>query len=233
MIHPLSTYNHILENWVYASAAARTGATGFLAGDVGKIAYQSDLGQYWRLTATTPTWALVDKGGQYNASVASVSAGYAADTYLAGSSVLADAGAWKAKAIYHCIFDMVKTAAGVAAFTVNVRMGTLGTTGDASVLSLAFAVGTAVADTGLFALDLVFRTVGSGTTAVVQGLLSCWHHLAATGLITTGASGFGLIIGTSAGFASTTQTILGLSVNGGAAFSGTNTLVAADIFGNN
>ncbi len=233
MLHPLSTYNHILENWTYVNAAARTGATGFLSVDIGKIAYQSDTGQYWRLTATTPTWALIDKGGQFNASVVTVSAGYAADTYLAGSSITVDAGVWKAKAIYQCIFDMVKTAAGTAAFTLNVRMGTLGTTGDASVLSLAFAVGTAVADTGLFSVFLIFRTVGSGTSAVIQGMVSCEHHLAATGLITTGASGSGTIIGTSAGFNSTTQTVLGLSVNGGASFSGTNTMVLSALSNNN
>ncbi len=233
MIHSSLTLNHILENWVFANAAARVAAGSYVTADIGKVAYQTDTGQYWRLTATTPTWALIDKGGQFNASVVSVSAGFATDTYLAGSSVLVDAGAWKAKAIYQCIFDMVKTAAGTAAFTLNVRMGTLGTTGDASVLSLAFAVGTAVADTGLFSVFLIFRTVGSGTTAVVQAIVSCEHHLAATGLITTGASGSGTIIGTSAGFNSTTQTTLGLSINGGASFSGTNTVVLSQLSNNN
>jgi hypothetical protein len=57
MRHQDLTINHILESWVYANAAARTGATGFVAGDIGRIAYQSDNGTYWRLTATTPTWA--------------------------------------------------------------------------------------------------------------------------------------------------------------------------------
>ena len=45
-------------SYFYTNAAARTGATGFVAGDVGKIAYQDgNPGSYWRLTATTPTWA--------------------------------------------------------------------------------------------------------------------------------------------------------------------------------
>lgn len=168
--------------------------------------------------------------GLSNFSNATVSAGYGADTYLAGSSItIPTAGGWVAGAIYRGVFDMVKTAAGTAAFTITVRMGTLGTTGDASVLSLAYAVGTAVADTGRFSVELVFRTVGSGTSAVIQGMTTCVHHLAVTGLITTGASGVGVIVGTSAGFNSTTQTILGLSVNGGASFSGTNTMVYADI----
>ena len=166
--------------------------------------------------------------GLSNGSAASVSAGYAADTYLAGSSItIPVAGAWKVGTLYSCVFDMTKTNVGTAAFTVTVRMGTLGTTGDASVLSLAFAAGTAAVDTGLFELLVNFRTVGSGTSAVIQGAIQCTHHLAATGLITTGASGTGIILGTSAGFNSTTQTILGISVNGGASFSGTNTLVQA------
>jgi hypothetical protein len=164
-----------------------------------------------------------------NASTAAVSAGYASDTYLAGSSITVPAGSWRAGQTYRCRFDMTKTGAGTAAFTVNVRMGTLGTTGDASVLSLAFAVGTAVADTGMFELLVNFRSVGSGTSAVIQGVIMCNHHLAATGLITTGASGTGIILGTSSGFNSTTQTIIGISVNGGGSFSGTNTIVQAEL----
>ena len=182
-------------------------------------------------------YAIDDNGVPYalmpvtNASSVAVSAGYATDTYLAGSSITVPAGSWRVGQIYRCVFDMVKTANGTAAFTVNVRMGTLGTTGDASVLSLAFAVGTAAIDTGVFDLQLVFRTVGAGTSAVVQGIIRCTHHLAATGLVTTGASGTGIILGTSAGFASTTQTIIGISVNGGASFSGTNTLVQSELIG--
>jgi hypothetical protein len=43
--------------WFYANAAARTGATGFVNGDLGKIAYQDGSpGTYWKLTSTTPTW---------------------------------------------------------------------------------------------------------------------------------------------------------------------------------
>ena len=55
-LHSNQTYNHPIENWVYPNAAARTGATGFVTADIGKIAYQTDTGQYWRLTATTPVW---------------------------------------------------------------------------------------------------------------------------------------------------------------------------------
>lgn len=168
--------------------------------------------------------------GLNNASAAAVSAAYAADTYLAGSAItIPTAGGWVAGSRYRCEFDMVKTAAGTAAFTITVRMGTLGTTGDGSVLSLAFAAGTAAADTGWFDLDVVFRSVGAGTSAVVAGIVRCTHNLAATGMTTTGSGGTGTFGGVSAGFNSTTQTIIGLSINGGASFSGTNSLVFASL----
>jgi hypothetical protein len=49
----------VTPKWAYANAAARTGASGFVAADVGKIAYQVDTQAYYTLTATTPTWATV------------------------------------------------------------------------------------------------------------------------------------------------------------------------------
>jgi hypothetical protein len=48
---------HKVHNWEYANAAARTGASGFIASDVGKWAKQLDDGSFWELTAVTPTWA--------------------------------------------------------------------------------------------------------------------------------------------------------------------------------
>jgi hypothetical protein len=165
-----------------------------------------------------------------NRSTSTVSAGYAVDTYLAGSNITMPTAGPVVGTTYHCLFDMVKTGAGTAAFTANVRFGTAGTVSDTSILSLAFAVGTGVIDTGTFELWLHFRTVGSGTSAVVVGTLQCRHHLAATGLVTTGASGMGQITSVSSGFNSTTAgAILGLSVNGGTSFSGTNTIVEAQL----
>jgi hypothetical protein len=164
-----------------------------------------------------------------NFSAASVAAGYAADTYLAGSSIAIPTGGWIAGGRYVCVFDMVKTAAGTAQFTITLRLGNAGTTADASIISFAFAAGTAAVDTGLFEIFCHFRTVGATTTAVMVGTAYCSHALAATGLISTGASGVGQITTVSSGFDSTTANgVLGLSVNGGASFSGTNTIVEAE-----
>jgi hypothetical protein len=152
--------------------------------------------------------------------------GYNVDTYLGGSNItIPVAGAWRQNTIYECVFDMTKTAAGTAAFVITVRMGTLGTTSDAAIVAFTFGAGTAAVDSGQFLVSLLFKSVGTGTSAVLGGIATCHHHLAATGLVSTGASGFGLVPNASAGFNSTTQTVIGISVNGGASFVGTNTFV--------
>jgi hypothetical protein len=166
-----------------------------------------------------------------NRSVSTVSAGFAADTYLAGSAIALGAGGPVVGTKYRLIFDMVKTAAGTAAFVVTVRYGTAGTTADTAILTFTFGAGTAVADTGKFELELHFRTVGSGTSAVVVGNLKLLSFLAVTGLASTpvNVGGIRLITTVSSGFNSTPAgSILGVSVNGGTSFSGTNTIVAAE-----
>ena len=49
--------------WTYADAAARTGATGFVATDVGQLAYQKDTQIYYRLQTTAPTWTQDNTNG--------------------------------------------------------------------------------------------------------------------------------------------------------------------------
>lgn len=53
--------------WTYANAAARTGATGFVASDIGQLALQNDpppaVPTYWRLQTTAPTWTPDTSGG--------------------------------------------------------------------------------------------------------------------------------------------------------------------------
>lgn len=50
---------HEVANWRYANAATRIAATGFIATDVGKFAWQLDNNTFWVLTAITPTWAQI------------------------------------------------------------------------------------------------------------------------------------------------------------------------------
>jgi hypothetical protein len=149
------------------------------------------------------------------------------DIYLTGSNCVVTAGDFKAKGQYRCTFDMAKTA-GTGAIVISVRVGTLATTGDAAVLTFTFGAGTSVADSGLFDVWVTFRTVGSGTSAVVVGSAKCVHTLATTGLINN--ANVWPIVGTvSSGFASNTATNIGVSFNGSTAFAGTNTLVQAQL----
>lgn len=63
--------SHFAHAWEYADAAARTGASGFVAGDVGKLARQLDDNSFWVLTATTPSWVKVSGAGSGEANTAS------------------------------------------------------------------------------------------------------------------------------------------------------------------
>ncbi len=55
--------NHVIHAFTYADATARTGASGFVSADVGKVAKQTDTNTYWLLTVTTPTWVEITSTG--------------------------------------------------------------------------------------------------------------------------------------------------------------------------
>jgi len=165
-----------------------------------------------------------------NQSVTTPAAGFAADTYLVGSSILLPNGFARVGTTYRLSFDVTKTGAGVAAPVLTVRFGTLGTTGDAAVLTFTFNIQTAVIDNGIFDIIATFRTVGSGTLAVLQGIANLRHNLAATGLGSVNPAGWQSVIVTSAGFNSTpNSSIIGCSVNGGTSAAWTISLVRATL----
>lgn len=194
----------------------------------------SALSGYGRLVSnsTTKRLTLVDDagkaetiGGITNHSTANQTP-FATNTYLAGSSIAIPPALVRIGTTYRLRFDMAKTAAGTAALAVNVRFGTAGTTADTARLTFTFGAGTAAVDMGWFELLAHFRAVGA--SAVLVGILRCEHHLAATGLVSTGAAGGGILTVTSAAFdATVANSIIGVSVNGGSSFSGTNTVVQA------
>jgi hypothetical protein len=57
-LHRTQTDNHKVESYTYANAAAREIATGFITADIGRLAYQADTGEYYRLTSIAPTWQI-------------------------------------------------------------------------------------------------------------------------------------------------------------------------------
>ena len=84
-------------NWEYANAAARTGATGFAAFDVGKIAKQTDNSTYWELTAVTPTWVQV--GGNSSIQI-SISIGAEDGNQITAALQVQDPGGASLSGIY-------------------------------------------------------------------------------------------------------------------------------------
>lgn len=160
-----------------------------------------------------------------NASTSSQTSTFATDTYLAGSFITFPF-APRVGTTYKLWFDVTKTAAGTATPIITVRMGTAGTTADTSRVAFTFGAGTAVADTGIFEVIVTFRSVGSGTSAVAQGIAQLTSNLTTTGL----SNAVKARATTSSGFDSTTANLgIGVSYNGGTSASHTVNLVRAEL----
>lgn len=163
-----------------------------------------------------------------NASVGAQGAGFSSDTYLTGSNISIPSGQPVAKTIYRCTFDVVKTGAGTVTPIVTIRIGTAGTTADTARCTLTFNAGTANADTGEFTVTAVFRSVGSGTAAVLAARAALVKGATATtGLVNLVGQ---TVTSVSSGFDSTVaNSIIGCSFNGGTSFSGTVQVVESEL----
>jgi len=153
----------------------------------------------------------VSLGRLRNWSVAAQGAGFASDTYVTGSAILIPSGYPLVGTCYTCRITASKTGAGTATPIVQIRIGTAASTADTSRCSFTLSAGTAATDVGEFEVTGVFRTVGSGTAAVLQGFL---------GLTSQATTGFSSLLKgvqtTSGGFDSTVaSSYIGVSVNGG------------------
>jgi len=164
----------------------------------------------------------------YNASVAQQGAGFATDTYLIGSSIPIPDSSLKIGSRFYCVFNVTKTGAGTVTPIINIRFGVNGSTADTTRGTLTWTAQTAAADEGVYEIWATFRAVGSGTSAVLQTLGRLTHRLVATGFGNTAVSE--PEIATSGGFDSTvSNSIIGLSVNGGTSASWTVQLVQAQL----
>lgn len=197
--------------------------TGTIA--AGESVVLNEMGEWYAYTSSGVIKSGAQTGTLWNASTASMAAGLATDTYITNSNIAIPLQGVKVGSTYRCVISVSKTAAGTATPIVQVRIGTAATTADTSRLSFTFSAGTAATDVGLFKVIATFRTVGSGTSAVLQG------HCALTSQPTTGFSS--LLKGvqtTSAGFDSTTaNSFIGVSINGGASAVWTVTQVFAEL----
>lgn len=167
----------------------------------------------------------VDVSPRVNESVSSQT-GFAADTYLVGSSLAVPVGWPIVGSAYKLVFDVTKTAAGTGTPTITIRYGINGTIADTSRCSFVFGAGTAAVDVGRFEVLCDFRTVGSAGAAVIQGLASLTSNLTVTGI----SNAVKAVLNTGGGFDSTVaSSFIGASYNGGASAAHTIQLVRAEL----
>lgn len=93
-----------------------------------------------------------------------------ADTYVTNSDLLIPSFGMKVGQQYRWEFTITKTAAGTAAFVLNVRIGSLRTTSDASRLALTQAIAqAATASSCIMVVTLSVRAVGVATGVIAGG----------------------------------------------------------------
>lgn len=135
-------------------------------------------------------------------------------TYITGSNIAVPAGKLQIGTMFRWIISLTKTAAGVAASTFDVAVGTAGTTADTARLSFTKPAGTAVADEGLVEIMVTCRGPLSAV-GIFAGEFRMTHNLSATGhMVIPGAC----VSTISAGFDVTTANlIVGIAITTGAA----------------
>jgi hypothetical protein len=212
MNHPNSTFNHVAENWSYPDAATRVADATTIAQDIGKIAFQSDNGSYWRLATSgaTPVWQQVAEPVD-NVSTSSQSPAAATRTYITGSQI--KLGKLKVGSRFRWKFNLTKTAAGVASSTIDVALGTAGTTADTARLSFTKPAGAATADEGWVEIEVIVRAISATGVIVGEFVMSAANT---TGGHFTSGKQVHVVNVVSAAFDTTAPTFIGVCITTGA-----------------
>jgi len=137
-------------------------------------------------TTGNPSVRFVDDAGNNrrlgalrNYSVVSQAPGAAARTYITGSRIDVPVNKLQVGTSFSWMFNMTKTAAGVAASTFDICVGINGTTADTARVSFTKPAGTAAVDEATVWINAVVRTIGAA--GVMVGEFTMVHNLAATG----------------------------------------------------
>ena len=163
-------------------------------------------------------------GWLFNSSTANTAAGFAADTYVAGSSILIPPQNFKTGTGYRCRISITKTAAGVAGLTATLRVGATASTSDSSYFALSLSVQTAATDTTLLTYEFMTRSTGA-SAALVAHLSSISQPTTGFSSLLKGANG------TNTGdITAWPGKYIGVSLNGGASAAFTVNMVQAEIY---
>lgn len=148
-----------------------------------------------------------------NYSVAPQSPAAASRTYITGSKIDVPVNKLQVGTCFEWVFNMTKTAAGLAASTFDICVGTAGTTADTARVSFAKPAGTAVIDQGTVVIRATVRSIG--VAGVMVGNFTMTHNLAATGHMVIPCAN---VVTISGGFDMTVANlILGVCLTSGAA----------------
>lgn len=127
------------------------------------------------------TYATAD--GLKNQSTADQQINASTTALLTGSTLAVPVDKLRIGTVLRWRIAVTKTNAGTAAVSFLVKLGTAGTTSDATVLTLALPTATGAVDTAFIDIEVTVRGPLSGS-GKLQGTLRMTHNLSATGFAT-------------------------------------------------
>lgn len=119
-------------------------------------------------------------GHFFNFSTASQAPAASTRTYITGSKVTIPKGKMQIGTCFRWRFGLTKTAAGIAASTLDIAVGTAGTTADTARVSFTKPAGTGVVDEAWFEITCICRGPLSAS-GVFAGQMKMTHNLQITG----------------------------------------------------
>lgn len=148
-----------------------------------------------------------------NQSTADQSPGAGATTYLTNSSITIPTGKLRIGTWFRWTLVFTKTAAGTAARSHLIKLGTAGTTGDATIITLTSGTPSGAVDTGVQIITCTIRGPLSASCIAAAGSQAI-HQLSTTGLFANETEALQVTSGTFD--ATTASLIIGLAVTTGA-----------------
>lgn len=138
-------------------------------------------------------------------------------TYLTGSQVKLSGSGLQVGTVIQWQFDMTKTAAGTATSTIDIAIGTAGTTADTARLSFTKPAGVGNVDYGLVTVTMNVQSINA-TTGVITGTFLLEDNQTGAGGHLAAGKYISAIQGTSGSFDTTFATgqIVGLCITTGA-----------------
>lgn len=165
------------------------------------------------------------RGFVNNFSTASQAPAASTRTYITGSALAIPTGKLQIGTCFRWRFTATKTAAGTATSTIDIAVGTNGTTADTARVSFTKPAGTAAIDEAIFEVTCICRGPLSAS-GVFAGNMQMTHNLSATGHATIPCVSVTTI---SAAFDVTTANlIVGLCITTGASDAITIQIVTAE-----